>query len=78
MKEEKPDPRLAMKFEKFPNRYYQRRRNKHSSGDAEWHSRPSRYRRLQHAITESVGVVTEGQWGDLALRIALALTEEER
>ncbi len=68
---------LAMKFEKYPNRYYQRRRNKHSSGDAEWHSRTKKYRRLQHAITQSVGVVEEGQFGDLACRIALVLNEEE-
>ena len=77
-KAEQPDVRLAMNYEKHPSRYYQRRRGRRCSGTAEWHSRSKKFRHLQKAITDSIGVVQEGQWGDLAMRIALVLNEEER
>ncbi len=38
---------IKMEYEKFPPRYYQRRRNKRSSGSAEWHSRSPRLRALR-------------------------------
>ncbi len=44
---------LVMHGVAFPQearRYYQRRRNKHSSGDAEWHSRTPRLRAIQRHV----------------------------
>ncbi len=37
-------------FPQEPRRYYQKRRCKHSSGDAEWHSRREPERRIQRTI----------------------------
>ena len=76
MSRKKDEPlHLGMQFEKFPNRYYQRRRNRRSSGPAEWHCRTPKMRKLQQAISASVGVIIEGQHGDLAVRIASVLND---
>jgi hypothetical protein len=61
-----------MKFEHHRPRYYQRDRQKRSSGTADWHCRSPRLRRMHRLIMGSTGVVG----GDLAYRIALALEEE--
>ena len=73
----KPEPHLGMHYETHGSRYYQHPRRRHASGDAEWHSRDEKGRRIHRAVFASPGVVTEGQWGDLAMRLAIALNGGE-
>ena len=43
---------IKMEFQHFPARYYQRYRQKHSSGDAYWHSRSAHSRKQQRIISQ--------------------------
>ncbi len=42
---------LKMEFQRFPPRYYQVQRQKHSSGDASWHSRTEKLRKVQRVVS---------------------------
>jgi hypothetical protein len=74
-KAKKEEHHLAMQYGKYGKRYYQKTWGRRHSGDPEWHSRTPKYRRLQRAISDSVGVVSEGRYGDLAVRIAEVLND---
>ncbi len=63
----------GVRFPREPRRYYQRKRAKHSSGSAEWHSRSERLRDLQRVIAAHNPGGLEGLLV-LARRIAVVLS----
>ncbi len=67
---------IKMEYEKFPPRYYQRRRNKRSSGSAEWHSRSPRLRALQAVIGSYIPCGIDN-WRRFQRDIGAALGAEE-
>lgn len=69
-KQDETAPILNMQFQKYGRLSFQRVRRKHASGDASWHCRTPKLRKLHYAVYEP------GSLMELAARIANVLGGE--